>query len=215
VTLGKQSVARTKILPLLITCCTQDPVRIDVQKLYESTEELSLLEIAWLQSISEMYYSCYETIEWESQALLARVNEIQIYLYHFSKGSEGESEECESTDEERERYMLQTRISFKNAINYFDSISLINRLAENKVLLRAISKLERHRLSEANLTTELLRNLRCYCHNSPVTLIPEQLPERIWLKILANYLAISSKRYQDYGDVDYDEKKLIYNAISR
>lgn len=72
----------------------------------------------------------------------------------------------------------------------------------------------RHNLSEKNLSTELIRNQRNFCHNNPVTLIIEQLPEKLWLKYIAHYLAVSSRKYIDYGDIDYDDQKLVNNAIS-
>jgi hypothetical protein len=76
------------------------------------------------------------------------------------------------------------------------------------------NKLYRHNLAEKNLTAELARNLRVFCNNAPVTFIPTQLPEKIWLKYLAHYLAISSKKYPDYGDVEYNDERLLNNAMS-
>ncbi|MGQ3888471.1 hypothetical protein ACQUW5_05495 [Legionella sp. CNM-1927-20] len=219
-TLSKQFVAQIKIFPLLKTFCTLNPVKIDVHKLSESTyPALSLLEIAWLQSISEMNYNFLELIDWESPVLLAQVEEIQTYLFLLSQNNEIEQDLFDYTIEETQTYMLHTFVSPKEAIAYFDSIKLVNRITDQKIkkdsFLKGIRRLELYRLATTNLTYESLKSLRSYCKNNPVTLIPTQLPESIWLKELALYLAISAKgRYEDYGDIDYDDKKLLHNRIS-
>ena len=64
-----------------------------------------------------------------------------------------------------------------------------------------------------NLTTELIKSIRDCCRNKPVALVPLKLPKTVWLKILAHYLAISAKNYQDYVEIEYDDQKLLNNAV--
>ncbi|HEH5945699.1 TPA: hypothetical protein SHQ29_001364 [Legionella pneumophila] len=215
---SKRSDAQEKLLPILNQFCTQKPVKIDPEKLARLDNfELSLLDIAWLQSISEMNYVSLNQIEWESQVLLNQVTVIETYLFHISKKGIGEDPNDYSF-KEAQAYLLNTIVSLSSAIELFDSIKLENRFDDEKIednsLLRGIKKLERARLSEINLKTELLRNQMEYCKNNPVTLVPEQLPEKIWLKELAYYLAVSQKRYKDYVDIDYDDLKIVDCAFS-
>lgn len=205
--------AQENLLHLVKIFCTQKPVKINIPILSESSNpELTLMDISWFLGISEMNYHTYEEIDWTSDDLIENVDEIQRALYRLSKNNELNNKEFEYTYEELKHHILHTLISPKEAIMYVNSIELKNRLAnrqnEIEISQRGLRRLIKHRLAEMNLTSELLRNLRSCCKNTPVTLEPNQLPERIWLKILANYLAISSRNYQDYGDIDYDDKNL-------
>lgn len=56
---------------------------------------------------------------------------------------------------------------------------------------------------------ELSANLSHYCTNLPVKLNLKKLPNKIWLKFLAGYLAISSKEYPLYGALDPSDNALI------
>lgn len=214
---SKRSDSQEKLLPILNQFCTQKPVKIDPEKLARLDHfELSLLDIAWLQSISEMNYVSLNQIEWESQVLLNQFTVIETYLFHISKKRIGEDPNDYSF-KEAQAYLLNTIVSLSRAIELFDSIKLENRFNDEKIeensLLRGIKKLERARLSEVNLKAELLRNQTEYCKNNPVILLPEQLPEKIWLKELAYYLAIS-KKYNDYSEIEYDDLKIIDHAFS-
>ncbi|HDV6747769.1 TPA: hypothetical protein RJX64_002697 [Legionella pneumophila] len=215
---SKRYDAKERIYPLLEQFCTQKSVKIDLEKLAKLNNlELSLLDIAWLQSISEMNYPSFSKVWWDSQVLLDQVTVITTYLFHISKKEIGEDPNDYSF-KEAQTYLLNTIVSLSRAIELFDSIKLENRFDDEKIegnsLLKGIKKLERARLSEINLKTELLRNQMEYCKNNPVTLVPEQLPEKIWLKELAYYLAVSQKIHKDYVDIDYDDLKIIDCASS-
>ena len=84
---------------------------------------------------------------------------------------------------------------------------------KEKEIKRAWQNLYASRLANINLTDELRIGLRDYCRNKPVMLIPTSFPKVLWLKHLAYYLAISSKKYTDYGDVNYEDDLIINNAI--
>ena len=75
------------MMPILNHYCVQHPIKIDYQKLSDaSTVHLSLnfIQLAWLQSISEMNIADINSINWGDHNLRVRVMEIQEYLYKIS-----------------------------------------------------------------------------------------------------------------------------------
>ena len=75
--------------------------------------------------------------------------------------------------------------------------------------MKAKQAARNYNLSQINLTVELIRNLSNHFTNCPVTFDVQRLPELIWLKYLAHYLAISSRKYADYGDIDLGIKTIL------
>ena len=201
------------ILPLMKKFCTERPIKINYEVLSIATNQalFSLVQLSWLQAISEIGFDSFNTIDWESVVLHARVAELQTYLYQMAQDNRVANKFGNGLT------TLQHLVSPKLAIKMLDSIAQINRAAKHKEKERDIEqarlRLHTYRLAEINLTVELLRNIRECCKNDPVMLVPEQLPKTIWLKHLAHYLAISSKKYSDYGEIDYDDAKLINNAV--
>jgi len=202
----KNSFIKT-IIPLFKLVCTQRPVKIDHHRLFQlkSHHGITLNQLAWLQSISEMNIYEIDSIIWENDKLCERVMEIQRCFHTILKN--------ESLNNKSPKIAVSPTL----AIRLLESIIIIDRVTESKekayAIERARLKLFKQNLANINLTTELIKGLRGLCGNAPVTLIPENIPQIIWLKYLAHYLAISSKRYSDYGDIDYDDEKLINNAI--
>ncbi len=202
------------MLPLLKKFCTERPIKINYEVLLIASSQtlFSLIQLSWLQAISEIGFDSFDTIDWESNPLHTRVAELQTYLYQVAQDNEGVNKVSSHLT------TLQRLVSPKLAIKMLDSIAQINRAAKHKEKERDIEQARRrlhtYRLAEINLTSELIRNVRECCKNNPVILVPEQLPKTIWLKYLAHYLAISSKKYPDYGEIDYDDTKLINNAVS-
>lgn len=204
------------MMPILTHYCTQHPIKIDYKKLSKAPSSFSfnLLQLAWLHSISEMNIVDISSINWDDHSLCARVMEIQEYLYKISDDEYGRSEVI--INGEQKKFEVRY-FSLKLAIKLLNFISFINPQDApkeiEKELKRAWQNLYSPRLANINLVHELSIGLRDYCKNKPVMLVPTRLPRAFWLKHLAYYLAISSKNYSDYGDVNYEDNLIVNNAI--
>ena len=77
---------------------------------------------------------------------------------------------------------------------------------------RSIEKVRLRGLDQRNLTDHLSSNIHLICNNNSVGLSLDKIPETIWLKDLAHYLAITAKILNDYGDVNYNSSSLVQNA---
>ena len=205
------------IIPILTPYCAQYPIKIDYKKLSEapSAFALNLLQLAWLQGISEMNIADVSSINWNDPQLCDRVMEIQDYLYKITDDEYGRSDVIINGEQKKRevRYFAP-----KVAIRLLNSLQFVSLQAEpkekEKEIKRAWQNLYASRLANINLTHELSIGLRDYCKNKPVMLAPTHLPRVFWLKYLAYYLAISSRGYSDYGLVSFDDALIVNNAIS-
>jgi hypothetical protein len=77
---------------------------------------------------------------------------------------------------------------------------------------KSMDKVRLMMLSHKDLIDHVRRNLSKLCDNSPVRFDLDKITDGMWLKDIAFYLAVTAKKFSDYGDIDYDSVSLWHNA---
>lgn len=223
-----------KIPPIFISVCNQNPVTINIRKLIDSHHasiQITTTQIASLLALIEAETRSFDSINLDDHHLQVRVQELRDCLsiileekicqylrcspddqsipqsFWIKKWNLNQDDNKTGTPEYllswsiTRKLLLQTRESVYINAKYLNTIIKIQKKTEETE--------RKSRLERLNLMDELSTNISHYCTNSPVKLNLKQLPNKIWLKFLAGYLAISSKEYPHYGALDPSDTALI------
>ena len=228
-----------QIMPAVRQYCEWDyskssPLRINYNHLTSTTDYIPIPILAILIAIEEANILGFSSINWLDLGLINRIDSIQcsfcsILTAEITKQDplaiqlylDGKDVSIAANRDEDLYWPKITpifRVSSEVANLMINAINQEKRqkkrAQEKEELNKEIENLRRHNLSHRNLKAELLDGIREYCSNNPVKLIPERLPQKIWLIDLSYYLSIDEKSYQSYDVIEFSDTSLLDNAHS-
>lgn len=215
----------------LAQCYRENPLCIDDKNLssLKPNTQFTTTQIAWFFALTKVQQETIGTIEWDASGLIACVHDLEntfVILVEELLTEQGANIQDDVPWEESIITRIESNLSIptyivsrpvfvrlfsiwiseKGDINPSKAKNMISRQRRSMEKVRLLGLHQRH------LTDHLRSNIHIVCNNNPVRFSLDKIPETIWSKDLAHYLAITAKRLNDYGDVDYDSSPLVQNA---
>lgn len=215
----------------LAQCYSENPLRIDDKKLssLRPDTQFTITQIAWFFALTKVQIEVIDSIEWEASDLISCMRDLEnafgILAEEFLKEQGTNTRDHVQWEENIITkidnnlsipiYIVSRPVFLRIFAIWISENGDINASKVNDMAYRqqvSMEKVHLLGLHQRNLTAHLRDNIHVLCNNNPVRLALDKIPETIWLKDLAHYLAITAKRLNDYGDVDYDSPSLLQNA---
>ncbi len=215
----------------LAQCYSEHPLRINDKKLssLRPDTQFTTSQIAWFFALIKIKIETIDSIKWEASDLISCMCDLENAFSILAEEFLREQQEDTRDDVQWEEsiitkidnnlstpiYVLSRPVFFRIFAIWSSENGDINPSKINDMNYRQQASMEKVRLLglyQRNMTDHLRDNIHVLCKNNPVRLSLDKIPETIWLKDLAHYLAITAKKLNDYGDVDYGSSSLLQNA---